>query len=90
MKISFTSMVFKEGGMYVAFTPEIDVSSCGKTPAEAKRNLLEAVNLFIEETRQMNTLEDILTEVGYTKTGEDHWKPPNLISTEKTELTTPA
>ncbi len=43
MDIQFTVQIFKEGRMYVAYTPELDVSSCGGTQAKAKSNLLEAV-----------------------------------------------
>ena len=31
MEIEFTTKVFKEGKTYVAYTPELDVSSCGRT-----------------------------------------------------------
>jgi len=47
MKIQFTSQIFHEGKMYVAYTPELDVSSCATTEAKAQKNLLEAVRLFL-------------------------------------------
>jgi len=46
----------------VAYAPELDVSSCGGSPAKAKRNLLEAVRLFLEEAESMGTLGRILQE----------------------------
>lgn len=67
MEIEFTSQVFKEGRMYVAYAPELDVSSCGGTPEKAKKNLLEAVRLFIEEAERMSTLDQVLQEAGYVK-----------------------
>lgn len=49
MEVEFTSQVFREGRLYVAYAPELDVSSCGGSPAKAKKNLLEAVRLFLDQ-----------------------------------------
>lgn len=56
MAIEFRSEVWKEGKMYVAYSPELDVSSCGPTLEKAKANLKEAVELFLEEAEKMGTL----------------------------------
>lgn len=47
MKIEFTTQIFKEGRIYVAHTPELDLSSCGGTKEKALKNLKEAVRLFL-------------------------------------------
>jgi len=44
----FTALVEREGDGYVALCPEFDVASQGDTVEEAKRNLAEAVSLFLE------------------------------------------
>ena len=44
----FTALVEREGDGYVALCPELDVASQGDTVEEAKRNLAEAVSLFLE------------------------------------------
>ena len=38
MEIEFTSEVFREGKLYVAYARELDLSSCGETPRKAQRN----------------------------------------------------
>ncbi len=38
--------IFKEDGQYVAVSPELNVSSFGNTPEEAKASLSEAVSLY--------------------------------------------
>ena len=43
-----TALVEREGNGYVALCPEFDVASQGDTVEEAKRNLAEAVSLFLE------------------------------------------
>jgi len=47
-KSSYTAIVEKEDGMYVALCPELDVASQGATVEEATANLKEAVELFLE------------------------------------------
>jgi predicted RNase H-like HicB family nuclease len=46
--IDFTALVEREGDGYVALCPEFDVASQGNTVEEARRNLAEAVSLFLE------------------------------------------
>ncbi|MEW5927552.1 MAG: type II toxin-antitoxin system HicB family antitoxin [Gemmatimonadota bacterium] len=43
-----TTIVEREGDGYVALSPELDVASQGATAEEARENLLEAVELFLE------------------------------------------
>jgi len=45
---SYTAIVEKEGSLYVALCPELDVASQGTTGEEATANLKEAVELFLE------------------------------------------
>ena len=52
--------------MYTSYSPELDIASCGKTPDEAKKNLQEVITIQLEETAKLGTLEDLLSEAGYT------------------------
>ena len=47
-KNSYTAIVEKEGSLYVALCPDLDVASQGTTIEEATANLKEAVELFLE------------------------------------------
>lgn len=49
-KLQFTSVVWKEGKHYVAQCLNVDVSSFGKTRAEALHNLEEALELYFEDS----------------------------------------
>ncbi len=51
MKVSkqFTAIIQQEGKWFVALCPELDVASQGKTIEAARRNLSEAVGLFLAE-----------------------------------------
>lgn len=80
--IEFDMIVFKENDTYVAYCPELDVSSCGNSVEHAREMLKTAVKLFIEEAGKMGTLEDILAESNYKKDESGKWLPPKLVATE--------
>ena len=61
-KVRFTSQIFREGRMYVAYAPELDVSSCATTKAKARKNLFEAVRLWLEEAEKKGSLDHLLKE----------------------------
>ncbi len=82
--IQFNIEIWKEGDMYVAYAPQLDISSCGKTLEESRTNIREAVELFFEETKKMGTFKDILEEAGFLfKNG---WKAPKMLSFEKVKM----
>lgn len=83
--IQFTTEVFKEGDTFVAWSPELDVSSMGASMDDARHNLREAVTLFIGEAEKMGTLQDILDEAGYARI-ETGWRAPELLAIEKTAV----
>lgn len=82
ISLEFDMIVFKEDKAYVAYSPELDISSCGNSVDHAKDMLKTAVRLFLEEADKMETLEDILEESGYRKDPSGHWIPPKLVATE--------
>lgn len=45
---SLTGIIEREGNGYVALCPELDIASQGETVEEARRNLVEALELFFE------------------------------------------
>jgi len=83
--ISFTVHTFKEGQTFVAYVPELDVSSCGATNEEARRNIRDAVPGFRETSAEMGTLAEILEEAGYQRDGET-WRAPEFVSLDRFTL----
>jgi predicted RNase H-like HicB family nuclease len=47
-KNRYTAILEREGDLYVALCPELDIASQGKTVEDATANLKEAVELFLE------------------------------------------
>ena len=66
MKHQFTSVIEKQGKWYVAYIEEIPgVNTQGRTLAEARRNLKEALTMVIEANRELaakQRSEDALRE----------------------------
>lgn len=84
--IEYDIIIFKEDETYVAYCPELDISSCGNTTEHAKDMLKTAVKLFLEEAEKMGTLEDILEESRYKKDASGRWIPPKLVATESVSI----
>jgi len=69
--ILVSEQIWKEGNMYSSYCPELDIASCGKTVKVARKNLKEAIEIFIEETKKLGTLHDLLEEAGYDLSSKD-------------------
>lgn len=80
--IAYTVHTFKEGATYVAYVPELDVSSCGTTREDALQNIRDAVQGFLDSSAAMGSLEAILEESGYRKNGSG-WEPPEFVGLDR-------
>lgn len=69
VQVSYRSEVFEEDGHYVSVCPELDVSSFGNSPRDARDSLHEAVEGFLEECLSMGTLAEVLEESGFRNDG---------------------
>ncbi len=58
-RFKFLAVIWKEEGGYVSYCPELGVSSCGESPEEALYNLREAVELYLENAKELGILEEI-------------------------------
>lgn len=59
------AVITKKRRWYVSYCPALDVASQGDTEEEAKRNLIEALTLFITGCYEMGTLEAVLKNCGF-------------------------
>ncbi len=60
MKIfEYTAVVWKETEGFVSKCPELGVASCGDTFEEAVNNLKEAVELYLDNAKELDLIEDI-------------------------------
>lgn len=71
-KSSYTAILEKEGNLYVALCPELDVASQGATVEEATSNLKEAVELFWECADPEEVKQRLHSEVFVTRFEASH------------------
>lgn len=61
--LRLTAVIQREADLYVALCPEMDVASQGSTVEEARSNLIEALDLFLEhadaEEIKARTISDV-------------------------------
>jgi len=56
--LRLSAVISKEGGEYVALCPELDVASQGDSIEEALANLKEAVELYLEDEKDIKLSGD--------------------------------
>ncbi len=59
---TFTALIQRQDNMYVALCTDLDIASQGATITEARENLKEAIELFLEEASETEIAERLHTE----------------------------
>ncbi|MCL2135292.1 MAG: type II toxin-antitoxin system HicB family antitoxin [Candidatus Bathyarchaeota archaeon] len=47
--VTFSAVLWKENRLQIAWSPELDIASQGKTVEDALNNLREAIELYLED-----------------------------------------
>ncbi|MGC9311014.1 MAG: type II toxin-antitoxin system HicB family antitoxin [Candidatus Aenigmatarchaeota archaeon] len=87
--IKIPVQIIRENDDFIAYTPALDISTCGKSLSEAKMCFDELVEIFLEETIKMGTLEEVLKEQGW-KCVHKQWRPPLVVEQDLREIKLPA
>jgi predicted RNase H-like HicB family nuclease len=82
LAVEIPVMIKKDVGAYIAYSPALDLASQGDSVEEAKRMFAEAAGLFIEECARMQTLDEVLYELGWEKI-HNEWHPPAFEQTSE-------
>jgi len=72
-------LIFQEDGVYVAYCPSLDISTCADTYNEAIGSFYEMFQLHIETCLEAGTLHDDLSSHGW-KMSKDSITPPALFT----------
>ncbi|MBI3565756.1 MAG: hypothetical protein HY079_11210 [Elusimicrobia bacterium] len=75
-KANIPVLVAREDGAIVAYTPALNLGSCGRTQAEALKRLGDAINLFFSELIEMGTLDKALKELGWREAKDRRFVVP--------------
>lgn len=81
LQVELEVRIAKHGRRFVAYSPALDLSTSGKTAAEAKKRFGEIVPLFFEELVGAGTFQEVLRELGWKRENARGrsmagWKPP--------------
>lgn len=90
MKLSYVLpiILLKEGKSFVAYSPAVDISTAGKTAAQAKKRFIDASMLFFEGLLEMGTVDEALRDLGWTKVKKS-WEPPKLVQSRTERVRIP-
>jgi len=66
-KRNFTAIIEREDNMYVALCPELDIASQGNNVEEARENLKEAIELFLESASPSEIQKRLHSELFVTQ-----------------------
>lgn len=73
----------REGEWYFAHCPPLDLTTQGRTAVEARRNLLEASELFLISCVERGALDQALRELGFVHVQKSsHRLPDNAFRME--------
>jgi len=64
-EFKFFGVLKKENGWYIAHCPPLDITTQGRTQSEAKKNLVEASELFVVSCFERGTFEQAMRELGW-------------------------
>ncbi|KKP32710.1 MAG: hypothetical protein A2312_03975 [Candidatus Staskawiczbacteria bacterium RIFOXYB2_FULL_32_9] len=81
LEFNLPMSILKEGKKFIAYTPVLDLSTSGNNYEQAKNRFTEIVEIFFEEIIKKNTIEEVLTDLGWKK-NQTKWTPPIVISNE--------
>lgn len=92
MSVELSVTMKEEGGSFVAYSPDLDLSTCGSTKEEALDMFNEAVRVFFNDIVRSGTAHAVLTELGWTPANAANsnqtWTPPR-ISQESVQVEIP-
>ncbi|MDP2929412.1 MAG: hypothetical protein Q8O01_05045 [Candidatus Omnitrophota bacterium] len=90
-KIALKITLYREGNKFIAYSPALNISTCGDSQFQAQERFEELLEIFLEEIHKMDTCEDVLLECGWKKVGhaEKRWQPPIFVGQTDREIRIP-
>jgi len=88
-EVNVPVIFMREGEQFVAYTPVLDVATSADSFEGAKKRFNEAVEIFFEELIELDTLDEVLRDLGWRKI-KKQWEPPVVIAHESESVKVPA
>ena len=81
--LKITIEFWREGNLYLARSPELDMVAQGDSLEKAKGDLLEVIEIQLEEMKGLGTLDEFLLEAGYKSKDETVESEKEIIGFDK-------
>ncbi len=88
LKVQIPVTILKEGQVYIAYSPVLDLSSSAKTFDKVRQRFSEAVQIFFEELNRAGTLDDVLIDLGWKKI-DSKLTPPLSVHNDLIDVAVP-
>jgi len=85
--LKITIEFWREGKLYIAKSPELDILAQGRSLEEAKKNLSEVIEIQFEEMKKLGTLDAFLNDMGFSIHGDIISSDREIISFDKSYVT---
>ncbi len=86
--VSLPVIILKEGTKFVAHTPVLDISTSADTFEKVQKRFEEVVQIFLEELQEKGTMDEVLSDLGWTKV-KRQWTPPVLVKHDMEQIMIP-
>jgi len=88
-KLNIQIDIIKEGKTFIAYSPALDLASCGKTITEARNSFAEAASSFFESIIANGQYRETLLNLGWHIAAKE-FVPPTIVGRELSPLSIPA
>lgn len=79
IKINLKVQIFKESDYYIAFSPELQIATQGKTIKEIKKRFQDRIAIFVERALETKTLEKRLKNLGWENIKHEPIPPKEVV-----------
>lgn len=79
IEINLKINIFKEKDHYIAFSPELQIATQGKTLKQVKKRFGERISIFVERALETKTLEKRLKKLGWENTKHEPSPPREVL-----------
>lgn len=77
VNVNLPVQIIKEGKVFVAYCPVLDIATQGDTYEEAQEMFNELVRVFIDDLIERGTFEKVLLDLGWKKSSHGRrWELP--------------
>ena len=81
--LTVTIEIWRKEKWFLASAPELDFVSQGNTFEEAKKNLMDVIQIQFDEMREMGTLDEYLADCGFIVKGGEILPQKEIVGFEK-------